>query len=107
MKSLYQIVTTGVFLVSVNALAQSDLDLEPCINGAVSSTGLFASQEEEDRFVRQRIQANSLDLEPCINGEVSESGLFSTQEEEDRHYMGQDGEGESRRSIVKTGDNMQ
>jgi hypothetical protein len=27
-----------------------DLELEPCINGAVSSTGLFPSQEMEDQI---------------------------------------------------------
>jgi transposase-like protein len=51
-------------------------DLEPCINGAVSETGTFPSQAEED--------AHALNmLEPAINGEVSASGRFSSQEEED------------------------
>lgn len=47
---------TGVLLlmaplVSISATVNSendDLDLEPCINGGVSSSGLYVSQELED-----------------------------------------------------------
>lgn len=35
-------------LISTTALAE-DLSLEPCINGEVSSTGLFPTQEMEDQ----------------------------------------------------------
>ena len=39
--------TTPAIYVGQNSL---DLKLEPCINGAVSSTGLFPSQEMEDQI---------------------------------------------------------
>ena len=54
--------------------------LEPSINGGVSASGLFASQEEEDAYL---IDLAADELEPCINGDVSESGLFTNQAEED------------------------
>jgi hypothetical protein len=54
--------------------------LEPCIDGGVSATGLFASQAEEDRFTLEQL---ALELEPCINGEVSADGRFTSQAEED------------------------
>ena len=54
--------------------------LEPSINGGVSATGLYASQEEEDAYLAGLAAE---ELEPCINGDVSESGLFASQAEED------------------------
>ncbi len=54
--------------------------LEPSINGGVSASGLFASQDEEDAYLAELAAE---DLEPCINGGVSESGLFASQAEED------------------------
>lgn len=54
--------------------------LEPSINGGVSASGLFASQEEEDIYLAQ-LQAE--ELEPCINGDVSQNGLFASQAAED------------------------
>ena len=54
--------------------------LEPSINGGVSASGLFASQEEEDAHFAELAAE---DLEPCINGGVSENGLFASQAEED------------------------
>ena len=55
--------------------------LEPCINGGVSATGLYVSQEEEDRHLAER---RALVLEPCINGDVSASGSFPSQADEDQ-----------------------
>lgn len=84
MKATIYFAFFGLFALAANALAlEYDLDIEPCINGDVSESGLFASQEEEDRFVRDRLEASDLDLEPCINGDVSSSGLYSSQEAED------------------------
>ena len=54
--------------------------LEPSINGGVSASGLFPSQEQEDAYLAMLAAE---ELEPCINGDVSESGLFATQAEED------------------------
>lgn len=53
--------------------------LEPSINGGVSASGLFASQEEEDTYFANE---TALELEPCINGDVSATGLFANQAEE-------------------------
>lgn len=72
-------------LVTGSVLAGSDIDryaLEPCINGGVSATGVFASQAEEDAYLSAQ-RARELALEPCINGDVSATGLFATQAEED------------------------
>ena len=86
MKTTINFALFGLYAMASNALAvEYDLDLEPCINGDVSESGLFASQEEEDRFVRSRFALSDLDLEPCINGDVSSSGLYSSQEAEDIH----------------------
>jgi hypothetical protein len=58
--------------------------LEPSINGGVSATGLFASQDAEDRYLAaQRRYRKALELEPCMNGGVSATGLFASQAEED------------------------
>ena len=80
--------------------AAMDEDLEPCINGGVSATGLYASQAEEDRAKRLGIMTNSwiagqLDLEPCINGGVSATGLYLSQRAEDQATKGQ-GDAEKR-----------
>ncbi len=53
--------------------------LEPSINGGVSASGLFASQEEEDAYLAELLAEG---LEPCINGGVSASGLYASQAEE-------------------------
>ena len=88
MKATINFALFGLYAIASNALAvDDDLDLEPCINGDVSESGLFASQEEEDRFVRDRLAVSDLELdlelEPCINGDVSSTGLYSSQEAED------------------------
>jgi hypothetical protein len=84
MKTTFNFALFGLYAMATNALAMDyDLDLEPCINGDVSESGLFASQEEEDRFISDRIAVSNLDLEPCINGDVSSSGLYSSQEAEE------------------------
>ena len=69
-------------------LAVTEEDLEPCINGGVSATGLFASQAAEDQakkfvIVRTSRLVEDLDLEPCIDGGVSATGLYISQDAED------------------------
>jgi hypothetical protein len=54
--------------------------LEPCINGGVSTNGLFVSQEKEDAYLAELAAE---ELEPCINGDVSANGLFASQTEEE------------------------
>ena len=84
MKATINFALFALFAMATNALAlDDDLSLEPCINGDVSESGLFASQAEEDRFVRNYLEASTLDLEPCINGDVSSSGLYPSQAAED------------------------
>ena len=86
MKTTIQAIMFSICIASTSTMAEDfNLDLEPCINGEVSASGLFQTQEAEDRFIR----AKQLALEPCINGEVSESGLFSNQEAEDLYHQKQ------------------
>lgn len=62
----------------------TELDLEACINGAVSAKGGFSEQALEDLADALRdLQEDEYALEPCINGGVSASGLFASQEAED------------------------
>ncbi len=71
-----------------SALAVTEEDLEPCINGGVSATGLYASQAAEDLAKKLVIVKSSRlvedpGLEPCIDGGVSASGLYVSQDAED------------------------
>ena len=78
----------GILFVSSQAMAHSVTDLEACINGQVSATGLFATQEAEDIHRQQQVSTVAqMELEPCINGEVSATGLFVTQEAEDSYWQ--------------------
>lgn len=84
MKKTINFALFGLYAMAGNVLAMEyDMDLEPCINGDVSESGLFASQEEEDRFVRDRLSVSGLDLAPRKNGGFSSSGLNSSRESED------------------------
>ena len=84
MKATIYFALFGLYAMATNALAMGDdLSLEPCINGGVSESGLFPSQEAEDRFISARQEDSELELEPCINGDVSSSGLYSNQDDED------------------------
>jgi len=49
MKATINFALFGLYAMASTALAvEYDLDLEPCINGDVSSSGLYSSQEAED-----------------------------------------------------------
>ena len=86
MNTITQSVFTGILLISSQVFADELSELEPCINGEVSASGLFASQEAEDSYRQQQEMAVAeWDLEPCINGEVSASGLFTSQEAENNY----------------------
>ena len=52
------------------------LDLEPCIDGGVSASGLYISQTTEDHVsaLESIMVGDELALEPCINGGVSALG---------------------------------
>jgi hypothetical protein len=77
------IVLTQVLLCGMPFAGHEEVDpyaLEPSINGGVSASGLFPSQELEDAYLAELAAE---ELEPCINGDVSETGLFVSQVEED------------------------
>ena len=63
----------------------TDLDLEPCINGGVSASGTYPTQEMEEltHAFQDGSEFGSLAYEPCVNGEVSSSGRYPTQMMED------------------------
>ena len=76
-------VLTQVLLCGAAFASHEEVDpyaLEPSINGGVSASGLFASQEEEDAYLAD---LGAEELEPCMNGDVSESGLYASQAEEE------------------------
>ena len=81
---------------SSEAGSAAALDLEPAINGAVSASGLFPSQEMEQAFQayltwtkRQGLsrlaafEEGGRGLEPAVNARVSAKGGFPEQEMED------------------------
>ena len=76
-------VLTQVLLCGAAFAGHEEVDpyaLEPSINGGVSASGLFASQEEEYAYLTDLAAE---ELEPCINGDVSENGLYASQAEAD------------------------
>ena len=46
------------------------LDLETCINGAVSAFGEYPNQAQEDQALQEQ-------SEPCIHGELATSSLYA------------------------------
>jgi hypothetical protein len=79
-KTLNALLLTGLLGLTGSAIASDATNpnaLEPCINGQVSASGLYASQADED--AARKAQR----LEPAVNGEVSTSGLYPTQAVED------------------------
>ena len=88
MKTVTSIVL-ALMVVTTSAVAESfnDIDLEPAFNGDVSASGLFPTQDLEDRYGSKAapgLEYDEHNLEPAFNGNVSASGLFPTQEAEDR-----------------------
>jgi len=79
-RTLNALLLTGLLGLTGSALAGGTVNpnaLEPCINGQVSASGLYASQGEEDAA------REAQRLEPAVNGAVSTSGLYPTQAVED------------------------
>jgi hypothetical protein len=89
----HKTILSSIAILAATVLAQgvqaaTEEGLEPCINGGVSATGLYASQAEENQAKQLGIVKNSriagkFDLEPCIDGGVSATGLYVSQEAED------------------------
>jgi len=76
------------FGVTQGIAAADPEELEPCINGGVSETGLYVSQAQEDKATRKELLNNTqvkheLDLAPCINGGVCATGMYINQAAED------------------------
>ncbi|MCG6862233.1 MAG: hypothetical protein LJE70_13305 [Chromatiaceae bacterium] len=60
----------GIFTgTGLAAEAVDPYALEPCMNGAVSASGLYATQAEEDTAL-----AEAKRLEQTTNGQVSQTG---------------------------------
>lgn len=70
MKTLLLTSLIAVAFSSSQAFAGDDLELEPSINGEVSASGMYPTQEEEDR-------ALALLSEACIYGDQAPSSLYS------------------------------
>ena len=80
--ALLATLTLGSVLAVAGAVR--DLDLEPCINGAVSAKGEFPEQAlEEIATSLAETSPSEYALEPCINGDVSASGRYVNQSVED------------------------
>ena len=78
----------------------STIELDPCLNGQVSTSGLFPTQAMEEQFARylEWTAAEGLDvtfaleptvesittLDPGANGSVSATGIFPSQAMEDQ-----------------------
>ena len=82
------IVLFAAFALTQTVQAATEEDLEPCINGGVSATGLYVSQAEEDRTMLSELVDSDqifdeLELEPCVNGGVSATGMYHSQEVEE------------------------
>ncbi|MCW8964005.1 MAG: hypothetical protein OQL16_09425 [Gammaproteobacteria bacterium] len=89
MKSVTPIMFALMVATSSGAVAGpfNDSDVEPAFNGGVSASGLFPTQDLEDRYGTKAaldVEYHERDMEPAFNGGVSASGLFPTQEAEDR-----------------------
>ena len=59
--TLVAFVASSLFLGQAYAV---DMDLEPCINGDVSSSGVYVSDKLEQHEI-------ALANEPCINGDAA------------------------------------
>ena len=57
-----------------SAADQANLDLEPCINGGVSASGLFPTQAMEEQFIKYVEWADSHDLDPNFALKSSNKG---------------------------------
>ena len=85
MKSVTSIML-ALMIVATSVVAGSfkDMDLEPALNGGVSDSGLFPTQDLEDRYGHAIDNPyNDIYLEPALNGGISATGLFPTQDLED------------------------
>ena len=78
MNKLTAYVFASTFLLGTATVYASSLDLEPCMNGDVSASGTFPSQEAEDRF------RTLVEQEPCINSDVPPDGIFRIKDTEVR-----------------------
>lgn len=60
---LNSIALLAVFIVTQGVQAATELDLEPCMNGGVSATGLYVSQSVEDERMDHLVDAEEPDAQ--------------------------------------------
>ena len=64
MKTIVQVSLFSIYVITTSAVASEfDPSLEPCINGEVSSTGSFPTQEEEDRYFIAQLSLRAMESE--------------------------------------------
>lgn len=83
MKRMISVLSAGALLaMSSFAGATTDpTDMDPAMNGGVSSSGMYPNQAMEDAAVNTAAAwvDDQHALEPAINGGVSENGLYPSQ----------------------------
>ena len=85
MNKLIIVTVMALWFTASQADQASNLELEPCINGGVSASGLYPTQAAEDLATSREAEseAGKLAYEPCVNGGVSSSGRYASQSMED------------------------
>ncbi|MCW8903419.1 hypothetical protein [Sedimenticola sp.] len=80
-KSLAFTASLSMVVITAWADSYSEWELEPCINGEVSSSGLFPTQAHEDAY---NTLMTFLEHEPCVValGLLAEPARFPTSEME-------------------------
>jgi hypothetical protein len=53
----------AAFILTQGVQAATELDIEPCMNGGVSATGLYVSQSVEDTMMKQLVDAEGPDAQ--------------------------------------------
>ena len=97
MKTLVLTSLMVVVFSSGKVVAEDNLDLEPSINGLVSASGMYPTQEAEDR-------ALALLSESCIYGDQAPTSLYSAKirENVERSRRRADGMVERRDKLAST-----
>ena len=80
-QAIMGVLLTGFSVFSNQVSAIEEDNLEPCINGEVSATGLFENQEAEDHYLENKLLLKVLAAEPCISGNYSEPELLENHED--------------------------
>lgn len=83
MNRMILVLSAGALLVtsSFAGAATDPTDMDPAMNGGVSSNGMYPNQAMEDAAMNTAAAwaDDQYALEPAINGGVSENGLYPSQ----------------------------